>query len=345
MKRPMVVAYRLRHADKFPARAFETVQGAVLLAAEPARRSRLVPEYFNDDSPCGRARPRALAQLTREDHAALVHTFAQIHATLRRDASSRAADAIVDFLGRDNEKMTGQLGLKLMRDGLCAGVDEAGRGPLAGAGRCGRRHPRSEAPHSRRARFQAGRSRRARSACGEDPLSTRSHGPLRGPMSRRSTRTTFSKRRISPCAARCSVCRSGRRTSRSMAIAVRRSPALRLTARSRRSSTATRCAFASAQTQSILAKVTRDRHDDRARSDLSAIWFCRTARATAHCAPGRAEAIGPAPIHRRPASSPCGCAEEAQSQAPAARARSERVSVRALLAGVAFVTARSRPSR
>jgi ribonuclease HII len=28
--------------------------------------------------------------------------------------------------------MTGQLGLKLMRDGLCAGVDEAGRGPLAG---------------------------------------------------------------------------------------------------------------------------------------------------------------------------------------------------------------------
>lgn len=28
--------------------------------------------------------------------------------------------------------MTGQLGLKLMREGLCAGVDEAGRGPLAG---------------------------------------------------------------------------------------------------------------------------------------------------------------------------------------------------------------------
>ena len=28
--------------------------------------------------------------------------------------------------------MAGQLGLKLMRDGLCAGVDEAGRGPLAG---------------------------------------------------------------------------------------------------------------------------------------------------------------------------------------------------------------------
>ena len=28
--------------------------------------------------------------------------------------------------------MTGQLGLKLTRDGLCAGVDEAGRGPLAG---------------------------------------------------------------------------------------------------------------------------------------------------------------------------------------------------------------------
>jgi ribonuclease HII len=28
--------------------------------------------------------------------------------------------------------MTGQLGLRLIRDGLCAGVDEAGRGPLAG---------------------------------------------------------------------------------------------------------------------------------------------------------------------------------------------------------------------
>jgi lipid-A-disaccharide synthase len=36
--------------------------------------------------------------LDRPDRAALVQAFAAIHETLRRDASARAADAIVDLL-------------------------------------------------------------------------------------------------------------------------------------------------------------------------------------------------------------------------------------------------------
>jgi hypothetical protein len=39
-----------------------------------------------------------LQQLERADRDQLVQTFTSIHETLRRDASARAADAIVDLL-------------------------------------------------------------------------------------------------------------------------------------------------------------------------------------------------------------------------------------------------------
>jgi hypothetical protein len=42
--------------------------------------------------------------LTREDRAALVQTFTHIHEMLRRDASSRAADAIVDLLNATTKR-------------------------------------------------------------------------------------------------------------------------------------------------------------------------------------------------------------------------------------------------
>jgi lipid A disaccharide synthetase len=42
--------------------------------------------------------PAVLAQLERADRDQLVQTFASIHATLRCDASARAAEAILELL-------------------------------------------------------------------------------------------------------------------------------------------------------------------------------------------------------------------------------------------------------
>lgn len=100
VKRPMVVAYRLgaltsfllKHLKLFKARFFAQPN----LLADRA----VVPEYFNDDVTAAVLGPAVIAQLEREDRAEVVHTFAQIHTTLRRDASSRAADAIVELLRR-----------------------------------------------------------------------------------------------------------------------------------------------------------------------------------------------------------------------------------------------------
>ena len=86
--------------------------------------------------------PAVLAQLERADREQLVQTFASIHETLRRDASARAADAILELMAAQNRcavncsrrgaMSSAQLAFNLVRDGLRAGVDEAGRGPLAG---------------------------------------------------------------------------------------------------------------------------------------------------------------------------------------------------------------------
>jgi hypothetical protein len=41
-----------------------------------------------------------LAQLERPDRGALVDAFGEIHQVLRRDASARAADAVLELLSR-----------------------------------------------------------------------------------------------------------------------------------------------------------------------------------------------------------------------------------------------------
>ncbi|HEY5807944.1 MAG TPA: hypothetical protein VIT67_08240, partial [Povalibacter sp.] len=46
-----------------------------------------------------------IQQLERADRADLVQTFTRIHETLRRDASSRAADAIVGLLRERGTKL------------------------------------------------------------------------------------------------------------------------------------------------------------------------------------------------------------------------------------------------
>jgi lipid-A-disaccharide synthase len=98
VKRPMVVVYRLGGLTSFLLKHLKLFKALFFAQPNLLAGRELVPEYFNDDVRADILGPALLKQLGREDRAALVHTFAQIHETLRRDASSRAADAIVELL-------------------------------------------------------------------------------------------------------------------------------------------------------------------------------------------------------------------------------------------------------
>jgi len=98
VKRPMVVAYRLGMLTSFLLKHLKLFKAPFFAQPNLLAGRQVVPEYFNDDVRADVLGPAVLAQLEREDRAALVHTFADIHTTLRRDASARAADAIVSIL-------------------------------------------------------------------------------------------------------------------------------------------------------------------------------------------------------------------------------------------------------
>jgi lipid-A-disaccharide synthase len=98
VKRPMVVVYRLGGLTSFLLKHLKLFKAPFFAQPNLLAGRALVPEYFNDEVRADVLGPAILKQLRREDRAALVQTFAQIHDTLRRDASARAADAIVELL-------------------------------------------------------------------------------------------------------------------------------------------------------------------------------------------------------------------------------------------------------
>jgi lipid-A-disaccharide synthase len=98
VKRPMVVAYRLGALTSFLLKHLKLFKAPFFAQPNLLAGRAIVPEYFNSDVRADVLGPAILSQLEREDRAALVHTFTQIHETLRRDASARAADAIVELL-------------------------------------------------------------------------------------------------------------------------------------------------------------------------------------------------------------------------------------------------------
>lgn len=103
VKRPMVVAYRLGALTSFLLKRLKLFKAQFFAQPNLLAGRAIVPEYFNDEVRANVLGPAILAQLTREDRAALVQTFTQIHQTLRRDASSRAADAIAQLLAAKNQ--------------------------------------------------------------------------------------------------------------------------------------------------------------------------------------------------------------------------------------------------
>jgi lipid-A-disaccharide synthase len=100
VKRPMVVAYRLSVLTTFLLKTLKLFKAPFFAQPNLLAGRQVVPEYFNDEVRADVLGPAVLTQLERADRDQLVQTFASIHETLRRDASARAAEAIVELMKR-----------------------------------------------------------------------------------------------------------------------------------------------------------------------------------------------------------------------------------------------------
>jgi lipid-A-disaccharide synthase len=98
VNRPMVVAYRLSLLTTFLLKTLKLFKAPFFAQPNLLAGRQVVPEYFNAEVRADVLGPAVLAQLGRADRDQLVQTFASIHATLRRDASVRAAEAIVELM-------------------------------------------------------------------------------------------------------------------------------------------------------------------------------------------------------------------------------------------------------
>lgn len=98
VKRPMVVAYRLGWLTSFLLKQLKLFKAPFFAQPNLLAGRKLVPEFFNAEVRAEVLGPAVLEQLERADRVSLVQTFASIHETLRRDASARAADAIVELI-------------------------------------------------------------------------------------------------------------------------------------------------------------------------------------------------------------------------------------------------------
>ena len=98
VKRPMVVAYRLSWLTSFLLKHLKLFKAPFFAQPNLLAGRQIVPEYFNDEVRADVLGPALVGQLERADRADLVQTFTQIHQTLRRDASARAAEAIVELI-------------------------------------------------------------------------------------------------------------------------------------------------------------------------------------------------------------------------------------------------------
>jgi lipid-A-disaccharide synthase len=98
VKRPMVVAYRLGALTGFLLKHLKLFKAPFFAQPNLLAGRQLVPEFFNREVRADVLGPAVLAQLERADRDQLVQTFTLIHETLRRDASARAAEAIIGLL-------------------------------------------------------------------------------------------------------------------------------------------------------------------------------------------------------------------------------------------------------
>lgn len=107
VKRPMVVAYRLGWLTSFLLKHLKLFKAPFFAQPNLLAGRKLVPEFFNAEVRAEVLGPAVLEQLERADRDQLVQTFASIHESLRRDASARAADAIVELIVKKRLAVSG----------------------------------------------------------------------------------------------------------------------------------------------------------------------------------------------------------------------------------------------
>jgi lipid-A-disaccharide synthase len=97
IKRPMVVAYRLAPLTAWLMRSMRLMKADYFALPNLLAGRQVVPEFLQAEVRPDVLGPALLQQLERADRADLVATFTEIHASLRQDASARAADAVLDL--------------------------------------------------------------------------------------------------------------------------------------------------------------------------------------------------------------------------------------------------------
>jgi len=98
VKRPMVVAYRVAPLTGWLLRDLKLVKTEFFSQPNLLAGRALVPEFFQEQVRPEVLGPAVLAQFERPDHDDLIEAFEAIHSSLRRDASERAAEAVLELL-------------------------------------------------------------------------------------------------------------------------------------------------------------------------------------------------------------------------------------------------------
>jgi lipid-A-disaccharide synthase len=98
VKRPMVVCYRMAPLTSWLLLEFGLVKTRHFSQPNLLADRALVPEFFQEQVRADILGPAVLGQLERTDRAELTAAFREIHERLRRNASARAADAILELL-------------------------------------------------------------------------------------------------------------------------------------------------------------------------------------------------------------------------------------------------------
>ena len=98
VKRPMVVAYRVAPLTSWLLRRMKLVKTEFFSQPNLLAGRSLVPEFFQEQVRPEVLGPALLGQLERPDRAALDAAYAEIHHVLRRNASERAAEAVLELV-------------------------------------------------------------------------------------------------------------------------------------------------------------------------------------------------------------------------------------------------------
>ncbi len=98
VKRPMVVAYRVAPLTNWLLRGLKLVKTEYFSQPNLLGGRALVPEFYQGQVQPELLGPAVLQQLERPDLLELTETFGDIHRALRREASARAAEAILELV-------------------------------------------------------------------------------------------------------------------------------------------------------------------------------------------------------------------------------------------------------